>query len=86
MSGEKSGNGPEKTVWLLSPVTVRSLCGMGEGEACCSFLLAGADGFECAKAPGNEGFRRTLESRRAAGTMVAKADRCSGPPAFKVNP
>lgn len=60
--------------------TVRSICKMGQGSACCSFLLAGMGGFVCAKAPGKEGFKATLDARRQAGSMGAMGDNCAGWP------
>lgn len=63
--------------------TVRSICKMGQGSACCSFLLAGMGGFVCAKAPGREGVKATLDARRQAGSIGAMGDNCFGwpPPA-----
>lgn len=61
---------------------VRNVCRIGAGSNCCSFLLNGGDSWECAKAPGNEGFLRFLESRREQRKLVAIADNCGGPPNF----
>lgn len=61
---------------------VRSLCKIGEGAACCSFLVCGPNGFECAKDPVNQGILPLLTQRREQKAMVALADNCSGPPSF----
>jgi hypothetical protein len=47
------------------------LCGLGEGPACCGFLMAGMH-FEC----GREivGINTTLRARLDAGVMNAKGD------------
>lgn len=60
-----------------------AVCRMGQGEATCSFLTVGPGGnsmYGCAK--GSE-LERTIKQRRAAGSMRAQGDNCSGPPAFE---
>ena len=61
---------------------VMATCAPSSGPATCSFLLMGADGWHCAKE--EAGLRAQIEQRRAAGTMKAKGDNCSGPPTFTV--
>lgn len=56
------------------------LCKPGQGVTTCSFLLAGRDGFMCSK---GTGFQAEIDKRRAAGTMGAKGNNCSGPPHYK---
>ena len=56
---------------------VQDVCKPGSPSTC-SFLLMGEGGWQCAKSPGNEGFRRILESRRVAGTIKAMGDNCDG--------
>ena len=57
---------------------VQKICKYGQGEATCSFLIMGTD-FECAK---RTPFQGPIDQCRAQGTMVAKANNCSGPPHF----
>ena len=51
------------------------VCKMGQEAACCRYLMAGPDGLECAKSPGNEGFRALLRTREG---MTAQGDNCNG--------
>lgn len=47
-------------------------CGIGQGEACCAFLMAGPEGFFCGRtAPG---LPEQVRARLAAGTLVSKYD------------
>lgn len=52
-------------------------CGIGEGDNCCAFLVAGAGGFECGREM--EGIYQTLRTRLAAGTITAKYDPGTAP-------
>lgn len=53
------------------------ICKLGQGPPCCSYLVVGPQGLECAKL----GSLRTLiDTRRAAGTMKAMGDNCDGQP------
>lgn len=49
---------------------VRGPCGLGEGPNTCIFLVAGSEGFECAKFEGS--LSRQLLGRKAEGAMHAK--------------
>jgi hypothetical protein len=60
---------------------VDDACAIGTGSKTCSYLLLGANGFECAKE--NPGMKTLIDERRRSGTMSAKGDNCSGPPDFK---
>lgn len=57
---------------LLSKAEVDHFCGVGQGADCCSWLLAGADGFECCclNKP------MTLIDRHNNKQMVALRDGC----------
>ena len=57
---------------------VKDICKIGQGELCCSYLLMGPDGYECAKWDKNIGFRRAIEIRRANGTIKSLGDNCNG--------
>ncbi|TSC81683.1 MAG: hypothetical protein G01um101419_774 [Parcubacteria group bacterium Gr01-1014_19] len=63
----------------LDDKQVKKVCGLGNKEKTCSFLMMSADGFECAKKTAIEA---VINQRRDAGTMNAKGDNCSGPPNF----
>jgi hypothetical protein len=52
-------------------------CQIGQGPACCRYLLGGPDGFECAKHTSSKG---VLDRRAAKGELYAQADNCSGNP------
>jgi hypothetical protein len=54
---------------------VRNICKIGQGNACCRYLVISGVGFECVK--GTE-MKAYLDSRVAMETMVARADNCEG--------
>ena len=58
---------------ILTREYVLETCKLGQGAACCRYLVAGAEGFECAKL----GSLRAGIDRRV-GIMVAKGDNCEG--------
>jgi hypothetical protein len=60
---------------LLERDEVLNVCKMGQGEACCRYLVCGSKGFECAK---HGEFMDYLDGRVKAGTMVARGDNCEG--------
>jgi hypothetical protein len=60
----------------------KNLCKMGQGDTCCAFLVAGRNGFACAKGTDMAGH---IHYRLAEGTMNAKGNNCSGPPHFTPN-
>ncbi len=45
-------------------------------EKCCAYLLAGTEGFECAKL--TPSIKHTIELKLTAGTMQATGDNCPG--------
>jgi hypothetical protein len=59
---------------------LKSVCKLGEQQETCSYLIAGADGFECAK---GSSLHREIQQRREAGTIRAMGDNCQGPPDYK---
>lgn len=67
---------------IIDPGLARSRCGLLTGDACCSYLMAGVAGLECAKGTAIE---MTIIERRELGTMNAMGDRCSGPPDYEVS-
>lgn len=63
----------------LPPLTmeaVDTVCKIGKGAACCRYLVAGSEGFECAKF--EQSVRLVLDNRAAAGTITARGDNCEG--------
>ena len=53
-----------------------TVCKIGQGAACCSYLGMGADGLECFKHL--DGLRELLDERRELGTITAMGDNCEG--------
>ncbi len=54
---------------------VKNVCKIGQGNACCRYLMVGAGGFECAK---RTSLQVTLDMRVYNDTMVAQGDNCEG--------
>jgi hypothetical protein len=54
---------------------VKNVCKVGQGNACCRYLVISADGFECMKGTDMKAY---LDARVAMETMVARADNCDG--------
>ncbi|MFV2016030.1 MAG: hypothetical protein ACC656_11405 [Candidatus Heimdallarchaeota archaeon] len=48
---------------------------MGQGNACCRYLIVGGSGFECAKFTEH---KNLLDFRSVNGTMTAQSDNCDG--------
>lgn len=65
---------------VLTSDHVKKVCNPGQGAKTCSFLIGGAGGLECAK---GTMWQAQIAERRAAKTMDARGDNCSGPPNFK---
>jgi len=55
---------------------LKAVCKMGEGAACCRFVVAGAEGIECAKH--QEEIAAEINRRVAAGAFTAQGDNCPG--------
>ena len=56
-------------------IHVKEVCRIGQGNACCRYMVIGAQGFECVKNTQMKGY---LDSRVAMETMVARGDNCEG--------
>lgn len=56
-------------------------CGLGLGPSCCSYLVCNENGFACGKS--DQSIKVQIDQRRAAKSMHAMGDRCSGPPDYK---
>ena len=57
----------------------KTLCKLGRGSECCSYLVMSTGGFACAKETDIES---TITQRRVLKMMNALGDNCSGPPDF----
>lgn len=68
--------GDWNTVLFLEGDETKEICKLGQGEACCPFLVCGGNGFECWKM--NYPNNMTIYSRIDKGTMNAKGKGCSG--------
>jgi hypothetical protein len=55
---------------------IMNTCKLGQGSKCCRYLIAGPNGFECAKQ--HIGMKNYLDMRVAADDMNAKGDNCIG--------
>lgn len=66
-------------VQTLSDAHVEGVCRLGQGAACCAFLMR-QDGWFCAKI--DAVLVSTITDRRP--TMRAQGDNCSGPPNYEV--
>jgi hypothetical protein len=65
---EETLHGANGDVVLLSDDMPTRVCKIGQGAACCIFLVGGSKGMECAKF---SSLANTLLARKFAGTMVA---------------
>lgn len=64
----------------MNETFIADTCKRGQGADCCSFLVMGRGGFECAKGTEAE---PVLVERRKSKSINAMGDNCSGPPDFK---
>jgi hypothetical protein len=60
---------------------VKTVCKIGRGAECCRYLMAGGNGFECAK---HTTLASVLDNRVAFDEINAKGDNCPGVPAPEV--
>jgi len=65
----------------LENVRAENICKLGKGEETCAFLAMSPE-LCCAK---NSYIDNNIRKRLREGTMGAKGDHCSGPPAFLVS-
>ena len=61
---------------------VKNVCKIGQGNACCRYMVLGAMGFECVK---NTDLKPYIDSRVAMETMVAQGDNCEGKTIVELN-
>jgi hypothetical protein len=54
---------------------LNEVCKIGQGHACCRYIVAGADGITCAKLTY---LKDTIDARVAAETFTARGDNCEG--------
>ena len=54
---------------------LEKICLMGQGNACCRYILGGRDGITCGK---HTSLRETIDYKVAAGTFTARGDNCEG--------
>lgn len=60
---------------------LNNVCKPGKGPFTCSYLGMGEQGLECLK---STEFQKAIDHMRAAKSMVAMGDNCSGPPEFRL--
>ena len=51
------------------------ICKIGQGAACCRYIVAGGNGISCAKLTG---LKTTIDQRVADGKFTATSDNCEG--------
>jgi hypothetical protein len=54
---------------------VKDICKVGQGRKCCRYLLAGAEGFECAKLTE---IKPVIDKKVRAGTFTSRGRGCLG--------
>lgn len=54
---------------------LQEICKIGQGAACCRYVVAGADGITCAKLTE---VKATIDKRVADGLFTATSDNCEG--------
>jgi len=54
---------------------LKTICKIGQGAACCRYIVGGHEGITCAK---NEDIGRLLDRRVALKLMKAQGDNCPG--------
>lgn len=57
---------------------LKEICRIGQGAACCRFIVGDGDGLHCAKLAPEWAVQ--INVRHIAGTMTAKGDNCPGKP------
>lgn len=55
---------------------LKEVCKVGQGNACCRYIVADSTGITCAK--NNPSLKKTLDHRVASNQMIAMADNCIG--------
>ena len=56
---------------------VKDICRIGQGLDCCRYLIAGREGFECAKLTS---LKKLLDDRVLQDNITAQGDNCNGYP------
>jgi hypothetical protein len=62
---------------ILTDKYVKTVCKPGSEETC-AYLIASANGFECAKVLGDNSVAHTIDDRLEKGTIRAKGNNCGG--------
>ncbi len=65
---------------VIAEERANKVCKIGQREKTCSYLAFSSGGYTCEK---GSAFEARIRDRRAAGSMYAKGDNCSGPPFFR---
>jgi hypothetical protein len=60
---------------VIAKLHIDTVCKLGQGPECCSYLTMGAGGFECAK---DTAMKLVIEARRVQRSIVAMGDGCDG--------
>lgn len=55
---------------------IKQICKIGQGGACCKYLVMGTEGFECMKV--NSAYKALIDEKWAKEQHVAQGDNCEG--------
>lgn len=61
---------------------LQDICKVGQGEACCKYLLLGEKGFECAK---TNGWKEIVDEHWKKTQHAAQGDNCDGKDSLVLN-
>lgn len=61
---------------------LKDICKIGQGAACCKYLLAGENGFECAK---TNGWKDIVDNNWKTVKHTAQGDNCEGKNSLVLN-
>jgi hypothetical protein len=61
---------------LIPDDKLKTVCKIGQGHECCRYIVAGADGIECAKL--QPVLQLQIDQRVASGQFTARGDNCEG--------
>lgn len=63
---------------IISIERLVNTCRVGQGAACCRYIVSGGDGVECAKHEPD--LNRQINERIKEGLFIAQGDNCEGLP------
>jgi len=64
---------------------LKNVCKIGQGHACCRYLVMAPGGFECVKFEGDLQLKKQLDARVEIHAINARGDNCEGKPKEELN-